>query len=116
MEAVEGAGRVPAYRGLAYVVFEDLDLGPFGNRVPQFSFEVVRPARPADTADLVPAPAELLRAVAMIPGTGEYALSTTPVHYAGALGASGAANVSAEGRGFRISRNRLKHFAKHCPT
>jgi len=97
IEAVEGAGLVPAYRGLAYVVFEDLDLGPFGNRVPQFSFEVVRPARPSDADGLVPAPAELLRAVAMIPGTGEYALSTTPVHYAGALGVSGAANVSAEG-------------------
>ncbi len=97
MEAVEGVETVPAYRGIAYVVFEDLDLSPFGNRVPQFSFEVVRPARPPETSDLVPAPADLLRAVAMIPGTGEYALSTTPVHYAGALGAAGAANVSAEG-------------------
>ena len=28
----------PAYRGLAYVVIEDLDLSPFGNRVPNFSF------------------------------------------------------------------------------
>jgi hypothetical protein len=46
MEAVEGLGEVPAYRGIAYAVFEDLDLTPFGNRVPQFSFEVVRPARP----------------------------------------------------------------------
>ncbi|MDY6860931.1 MAG: host specificity protein, partial [Pseudomonadota bacterium] len=35
MEAVEGAGAVPAYRGLAYVVFEDLALQPYGNRVPQ---------------------------------------------------------------------------------
>jgi hypothetical protein len=47
MEAVEGAGQVPAYRGTAYVVIEDLDLSPFGNRVPQFAFEVVRPAQPA---------------------------------------------------------------------
>jgi hypothetical protein len=96
MEAVEGLGQVPAYRGVAYAVFEDLDLAPFGNRVPQFSFEVVRPARPAGTG-LVPAPSDMLRAVAMIPGTGEYALSTTPVHFSGALGAAGAANVSAEG-------------------
>jgi hypothetical protein len=97
IEAVEGQGQVPAYRGLAYVVFEDLDLSPFGNRVPQFSFEVVRPARSRASAELVPAPAELLRSVAMIPGTGEYALSTTPVHFTGALGAAEAANVSAEG-------------------
>lgn len=89
IEAVEGAGAVPAYRGIAYVVFEDLDLGPYGNRVPQFAFEVVRPARPSRADGLVPAPADLLRSVAMIPGTGEYALSTTPVHYEGALGAAG---------------------------
>jgi hypothetical protein len=97
MEAVEGLGEVPAYRGIAYAVFEDLDLTPFGNRVPQFSFEVVRPARPVTGEALVPAPADMLQAVAMIPGTGEYALSTTPVHFSGALGAAGAANVSAEG-------------------
>jgi len=35
-------GEAPAYRGLAYVVFERLPLEPFGNRVPQFAFEVVR--------------------------------------------------------------------------
>ena len=45
MEAVEGAGNVPAYRGTAYVVMENIDLGQFGNRVPQFSFEIVRPDR-----------------------------------------------------------------------
>ena len=41
--AKEGAANAPAYRGLAYVVFERLPLAEFGNRVPQFSFEVVRP-------------------------------------------------------------------------
>ncbi|MDG4649811.1 glycoside hydrolase TIM-barrel-like domain-containing protein [Roseibacterium sp. SDUM158017] len=97
IEAVEGIGAVPAYRGVAYAVFEDLDLSPYGNRVPQFSFEVVRPARPDGQGALVPAPADMLRSVALIPGTGEYALSTTPVHFAGALGAAGAANVSAGG-------------------
>ena len=30
MEAVEGAGQVPAYRGTAYVVLENLSLAPFG--------------------------------------------------------------------------------------
>jgi hypothetical protein len=30
----EGAGRAPAYRGLAYLVFEDLALAAFGNRIP----------------------------------------------------------------------------------
>ena len=36
-------GVAPAYRGLAYVVFERLPLENFGNRIPQLSFEVVRP-------------------------------------------------------------------------
>ncbi len=97
LEAVEGQDMVPAYRGLAYVVFEDLDLGPYGNRVPQFSFEVVRPARPEPEMGLVPSAADMLGSVALIPGTGEYALSTSPVYYTGALGSAGAANVSAEG-------------------
>jgi len=85
MEAVEGPGQVPAYRGIAYVVFEDLDLGRFGNRVPQFSFEVFRPAaaRPAAEAEDI---ARLLRGVALIPGTGEYALATTPVFLSQAYG------------------------------
>lgn len=39
--SAEGATGTPAYRGLAYVVFEDLQLAEFGNRIPQFSFEVV---------------------------------------------------------------------------
>ncbi len=34
MEAVEGAGRVPAYRGLCYVVFDELPLQAYGNRLP----------------------------------------------------------------------------------
>ena len=75
MEAVEGEGAVPAYRGTAYVVIEDLELAPFGNRVPQFTFEVLRSA---DT-DAVPDLMRGLRAVALMPGTGEYALATTPV-------------------------------------
>ena len=92
IEAVEGAGQAPAYRGLAYVVIEDLELAAYGNRVPQFSFEVVRAAQglavdPADTL------AGAVRAVALIPGTGEYGLATTPVHYAETLGRNRTANT-----------------------
>lgn len=38
--AVEGVAGAPAYRGTAYAVFENLQLGDFANRVPQFGFEV----------------------------------------------------------------------------
>ncbi len=41
MESSLGAGNVPAYRGLAYVVLQDFDLGVTG-RVPMFSFEVLK--------------------------------------------------------------------------
>lgn len=96
IEAVEGAGMVPAYRGLAYVVIEDLDLTPFGNRVPQFSFEVIRPAQGA-MIDRVPDLTRGVRGVALIPGTGEYALATTPVHFDHGLGHNVSANVHAAG-------------------
>jgi len=92
IEAVEGAGLVSAYRGLAYVVFEGLDLTPYGNRVPQFSFEVIRPAQGA-LIDAVPDLTRGINGVALIPGTGEYALATTPVHFAQGIGSNVSANI-----------------------
>ena len=38
--AAEGPDGAPAYRGIAYAVFEDLDLSNFGNRIPSLTFEV----------------------------------------------------------------------------
>ncbi|SPF80824.1 baseplate multidomain protein megatron [Pseudoprimorskyibacter insulae] len=87
MEAIEGPGMVPAYRGTAYVVIEDLSLAKFGNRVPQFSFEVVRNFRNDD--DLPRA----VRGVAMLPGSGEYALATDPVQFDRGAGDTALANV-----------------------
>jgi len=60
--AKEGAENAPAYRGLAYIVFEDLALAPFGNRIPQFTFEVVKP---------VAGIGAMIRAVDLIPGATE---------------------------------------------
>ncbi len=56
-------GQAPAYRGLAYVVFERLPLAAFGNRIPQLSFEVVRPVGRLE---------QMTRAVTLIPGTTEF--------------------------------------------
>lgn len=36
----EGAALSPAYRGLAYAVFEDFQLADYGNRIPLLTFEV----------------------------------------------------------------------------
>ncbi len=41
IEAAQGVGQTPAYRGLAYVVFEDMALADFANRIPLLTFEVV---------------------------------------------------------------------------
>jgi hypothetical protein len=40
IESIEGTGNVEAYRGRAYIVFTDLPLADFGNRIPQFSVEI----------------------------------------------------------------------------
>jgi hypothetical protein len=41
IEADKGVGNVPAYRGTAYVVFENLQLADYGNRMPNIELEVV---------------------------------------------------------------------------
>ena len=66
IEAKEGAGQAPAYRGVAYVVFEDLALESFGNRLPQLSFEVIRPSPDPGAME------RLVRAVNLIPSPGEF--------------------------------------------
>ncbi len=83
--AVEGNGNAPAYRGVAYVVLEDLQLDQFGNRIPQFTFEVMRPSEPDEPRDLADI-ARQVRGVAMIPGTGEFSLAKTSVYLGGDFG------------------------------
>ncbi|MCR8546576.1 glycoside hydrolase/phage tail family protein [Salipiger sp. P9] len=111
MEAVEGTGMVPAYRGTAYVVIEDLMLESFGNRVPQFSFEVTRPVQ--DDPEDVP---HAIRGVAMIPGTGEYALATEPVHMSYGGGSSAVVNVNSptEAPDFNSSLDQLTTEMPGC--
>lgn len=107
--AVEGADRAPAFRGTAYVVFEDLPLAPFGNRVPQFSFEVVRGAKAVNAPGSVTL-GSLLSAVAMIPGTGEYSLATEVVRVPQGPGRSLAINRNTIGRksDFEVSLRQLR--------
>jgi hypothetical protein len=81
--AKEGVENAPAYRGLAYVVFERLMLADFGNRVPQFSFEVVHPVEGVGS---------MIRAVCLIPGASEFAYDIMPVSQMLGLGATRAEN------------------------
>lgn len=83
-----GAANTPAYRGTAYVVFEDLPLGNYGNRIPQLSFEVFRPLADPDTAE------SNVRAVTMIPASGEFAYATQGIRK-GSSGSSEPENLNA---------------------
>ncbi len=74
IEAIEGTGQAPAYRDTAYIVFEDLPLDAFGNRLPQLSFEVVR-AENRDTDSL----AQTIQGVNVIPASGEFVYATSIV-------------------------------------
>ncbi|MEQ1717283.1 MAG: glycoside hydrolase TIM-barrel-like domain-containing protein, partial [Hyphomicrobium sp.] len=82
--AHEGAGRAPAYRGTAYIVFEKLALADFGNRVPQLSFEVYRNIEAGD---------EDIKGVVVIPGSGEFVYATEPVRKTIAEGVADGINV-----------------------
>lgn len=91
IEAIEGAGQAPAYRGLAYVVFEDLPLEAFGNAIPQLSFEVIRPTR-GDGESFE----QRVRGVCLIPGAGEFVYATEPVFRRDGPGKEVAENLHAE--------------------
>lgn len=72
IEAIEG--EAPAYRGTAYVVFEDLPLAAYGNRPPQLAFEVFRRPRGG-----TPSLEDRLEGVCLIPGAGEFVLAAEAV-------------------------------------
>jgi hypothetical protein len=48
LASAEAPGQCPAHRGIAYVVFEDLQLAEFGNRIPSFTFEIFERDGPLD--------------------------------------------------------------------
>ena len=70
MSSFYPAGQTPAYRGTAYVVIKDFPLGDFGNRIPNFTFEVRR------TLKFSPSVEEKVKDIVMIPGAGEFVYGT----------------------------------------
>lgn len=71
IESYNGVGNTPAYRGLAYVVIEDFPLAEYGNRIPNFTFEVKRPVQ------FDPSVEDKVKDIAIIPGSGEFVYSTS---------------------------------------
>lgn len=72
IESIHGIGKTPAYRGIAYVVFEDFPLAAFNNHLPHFSFEVRKHTPPHHIERLE----DLIQGVVMIPGSGEFVYDT----------------------------------------
>lgn len=72
IESIEGAGAVPAYRGICYLVFEAMDVSKFGNRVPQITAEIIRRPVVDDPDDV----SNALRSLCLIPGSGEFVYGT----------------------------------------
>lgn len=68
IDGIEGGA--PAYRGTAYLVFEDLPLEEWGNAVPQIKVEVWGQSGEME---------DLLRGVNIIPGSTEWGYMPTPV-------------------------------------
>ena len=84
-------GLAPAYRGMAYAVFELMPLANFGNRIPQLNFEIVRP---------IAGLGSMIQAVDLIPGATEYAYS--PLAFTNSLGAGNSASEN---------RHQLQHVS-----
>ena len=106
IQSLMGVDATPAYRGLAYAVFEELPLARFGNRLPQLTFEVLRPFAEPQTAE------GLLPAVCMIPSSGEFTYATEGIR----KDAGGHENLNALSRtaDMLVSLDRLEAVAPAC--
>lgn len=116
ISAVEGVDQAPAYRGTSYIVFEDMNVTPFGNRIPQLNFEVFR--KPVVSDGIIPEAADLVEAVALIPGTGEYSLATDKVTYRKGKGVTYHTNKNGYGEGtdFVTSMKQMSQDLPNCKS
>ncbi|TCT07615.1 baseplate multidomain protein megatron [Aquabacter spiritensis] len=104
--AKQGAAGTPAYRGLAYLVFERLPLAAFGNRVPQITAEVERAV-----GSLEPS----VTAVTLIPGATEFGYDPRLVQRLLGPGSYGAENRHVVGADTDIAASLDQLFAA-CPN
>lgn len=76
IQSIEGIGKTPAYRGLAYIVIENFQINEFGSHIPNFTFEVRRNLINEKSVEYK------IDGVNMIPGSGEFVYDTT-IQYKG---------------------------------
>ena len=109
--AVEG--EAPAYRGTAYLVFEDFPLDSYGARLPQINVEVIRPVQRQDDG---PRLEDLVTGVNLLPGSGEFAYQTTVVEERGGRpGAERAVNMNSH-RGVADALAALDQLERDLPN
>ncbi len=106
IEAKQGAGNTPAYRGLAYVVFERLPLANFGNRLPQISVEVERAIGDLEAQ---------IRAVTLIPGATEFGYAPGLVQRVVGAGAYAPENRHAASAATDLAAS-LDQLQAQCPN
>lgn len=113
IEAVEGAGNVPGFRGLAYLVFEEMPVEKFGNRIPQITVEVIR--RPSAMGVRLE---DILTGVTLIPSLGEFAYATDTVYRDDGFGHTIAENRhgSIGKADFLVSLDQLQSSAPNIDT
>ena len=75
IQQIEGSDKVPGYRGVAYIVFEELPLADFGNRIPQVTAEINRIIEVDDPDHME----NVLEGICLIPSSGEFTYATTRV-------------------------------------
>ncbi|WP_296431620.1 glycoside hydrolase/phage tail family protein [Yoonia sp.] len=111
--AVEGLENTPAYRGTAYVVIEDMALEQFDNRIPQLTFEVMRPARSTQDAFM-----QRITGAVLTPRAGEYGLATSQVHVSNGFAAQQAVNTNSPfgGSDFSVSMDALQGELPQCQS
>jgi len=109
IEVVEGSGNTPAYRGVAYIVFDDIPLENFGNRLPQLTFEVFRSLSDVE---------EDVRAVTLIPGATEFGYDTQAFRRVFADGVSQPENLNNQSGGtdWDVSLNDLQATCPNCAS
>jgi len=90
MSAIDGPN-IPAFRGTAYIVFEDFPLDGFGARLPQINAEVLRVPDQINRATQME---NIVQGVNLLPSSGEFAYSPDVVEDVLLPGSARAVNVN----------------------
>ena len=75
IESFDGSGNVPPYRGVCYIVIKDFQLGNYGNRIPNFTFEVNKKLYDPTSLE------NKIKQIQLIPGAGESVYDTVIQSY-----------------------------------